>query len=25
VLVNERGCVEYFNHRDGIVVKTVCP
>jgi hypothetical protein len=24
VLVNDRGCVEYFLYRDGITVKTVC-
>ncbi len=25
VLVGDRSCVEYFLHRDGIVVKTACP
>ncbi len=25
VLVDDRSCVEYFLHRDGIVVKTACP
>jgi hypothetical protein len=25
VLVNDRSCVEYFIHRDGITVKTACP
>lgn len=24
-LVGDRSCVEYFLHRDGIVVKTACP
>jgi hypothetical protein len=25
VLVGDRSCVEYYTHRDGIVVKTACP
>lgn len=25
VLVNDQGCVEYYLHRDGIIVKTACP
>ncbi|MGJ0508313.1 MAG: hypothetical protein ACR652_14575 [Methylocystis sp.] len=25
VLVNDRSCVEYYLHRDGVIVKTACP
>jgi len=25
VLVGERGCVEYFRHQDGVIVRTACP
>lgn len=24
-LVNDRGCVEYYLHREGLVIRTVCP